>query len=210
MSLGIKLMGVEGERFFDDERSTQDFTAISAPTFTTPTVFENLKLQRNIGRGTPVFYFLNPFDSHFLDAILQGVYAKAHANPLEASFWSCVPYLFGTGCAMKYSLKPQIDIQSHVPWRPSDNYLREAMVSIPWPLKRSAANPIASTTQFAASGLAFDAEAIRAAMMSQAAKKHSVAPSPVHAAITVARTPKRSISVPPYGSARPLMSVPAR
>ena len=129
MSLGIKLMGVEGERFFDDERSTQDFTAISAPTFTTPTVFENLKLQRNIGRGTPVFYFLNPFDSHFLDAILQGVYAKAHANPLEASFWSCVPYLFGTGRAMKYSLKPRIDILSHVPRRPSDNYLREAMVA---------------------------------------------------------------------------------
>ena len=129
MSLGIKLMGVDGEKCFDDEQSTQDFTAISAPTFTTPTVFENLKLQRNIGRGTPVFYFLNPFDSHFLDAILQGVYAKAHANPLEANFWSCVPYLFGEGRAFKFSLSPRIDRQSKVPWRPSDNYLREAIVS---------------------------------------------------------------------------------
>ena len=50
LSIGIKLMGVDGEKLLDDERFTQDFTGISAPTFTTPNVAENLKLQRQLAR----------------------------------------------------------------------------------------------------------------------------------------------------------------
>ena len=48
MSLSAKLMGVPGPKLLDDERSTQDFTGISAPTFTTPDVRENAKLQRPV------------------------------------------------------------------------------------------------------------------------------------------------------------------
>jgi hypothetical protein len=127
LSISLKLMGVEGEKLLDDEKMTQDFTGISAPTFTTPNVRENLKLQKRIGDGTPVLYFLNPFDSHLLDAVMQGLYAKLRGNPLEAEYFSCVPYLFGEGRAVKYSIKPRARARTRVPRRPPANYLREAM-----------------------------------------------------------------------------------
>ena len=128
LSIGIKVMGVAGEKLLDDETATQDFTGISAPTFTTPDVVENLKLQREIGEGTPIFYFINPFDSHFLDMVMQGLYSKSHANPLELQYFSCVPYLYGEGRAIKYTIKPRIEGRSKVPRPPGDDYLRDAMV----------------------------------------------------------------------------------
>lgn len=128
LSLGVKLMGVGGEKLIDDEQHTQDFICLGAPTFTTPNVIENLKLQQHIGRDTPIFYFLNPFDSHFLDAVMQGLYAKSYSSPLEVKYWSCVPYLFGDGRAVRYAVAPASRHKTRIPWRPSDDYLREAMV----------------------------------------------------------------------------------
>lgn len=127
LSIGIKLMGVEGDKLIDDEKMTQDFTGISAPTFTTPNVAENLKLQRHVFRGTPLIYFINPFDSHVLDLIMQGLYSRTHANPLEVTYYSCAAYLLGEGQAMHYAIRPRSATKSKVPVSPSDNYLREAM-----------------------------------------------------------------------------------
>ena len=127
-SLSIKAMGVPGEKLLEDERWTQDFTFISAPTFTTPNVVENVKLQRWLARGTPIFYFLNPFDSHLLDLLMQGLYSRTQANPLEADYWSCTSYLHGEGQAIHYAARPRGPRRSRVPRRPSANYLREAMV----------------------------------------------------------------------------------
>lgn len=132
LSFGIKLMGVEGSKLLDDERFTQDFTGISTPTFTTPNVVENAKLQRWINRGLPLFYFINPADSHLLDAIMQGLWARTQTSPLETEYWSCVPYLLGEGQAMRYSIHPINAGCSRVPdlpRRPPDNYLREAMAA---------------------------------------------------------------------------------
>jgi hypothetical protein len=127
LSIGIKLMGVDGVKLIDDERKTQDFTGISAPTFTTPNIVENLKLQRRILEGTPILYFISPFDSHLLDGIMQGLYARTHSSPLEVRYYSCVAYLLGEGQAMHYSIKPCSSRRSKIPWRFPDNYLREAM-----------------------------------------------------------------------------------
>ncbi|MDI5933747.1 hypothetical protein [Halomonas kalidii] len=128
LSLGVKLLGVPGETLLDDEAHTQDFSGISAPTFTTPDVYENAKLQRLIGAGLPIWYFLNPFDSHYLDMLLQALYAKAHGSPFEANYWSCVPYLFGKGRAIKYRFVPLLERRSQVPLPAPDDYLRRAMV----------------------------------------------------------------------------------
>ncbi len=128
LSIGIKLMDVEGDKLLDDEKWTQDFTGISAPTFTTPNIIENLKLQRQVLEGTPLLYFINPFDSHFLDAIMQGLYARTQTSPLEAQYFSCVAYLFGDGQAIHYSIKPCSAEKTKIPRKPSANYLREAMV----------------------------------------------------------------------------------
>lgn len=127
LSIGIKLMGVEGPKLLDDEKHTQDFTGLSSPTFTTPDVVENVKLQRWVLRELPGFYFLNPRDSHLLDALMQGLYSRANTSPLEVSYWSTVPYLLGEGQAMQYIVEPRSKERTPVPKWPPDDYLREAM-----------------------------------------------------------------------------------
>lgn len=127
LSIGIKVMGVPGPKLLEDERETQDFSGISSPTFTTPNAAENLKLQRQVGRGTPLFYFINPFDSHFGDMIMQGLYAKLNSSPLELRYFSCVPYLYGDGRAVQYSIRPCSNERTPVPSPPGAFYLREAM-----------------------------------------------------------------------------------
>jgi hypothetical protein len=127
LSVGIKLMGVPGEKLLDDEKRTQDFTGISGPTFTTPNVTENLKLQHEIWARTPVFYFIKPFDSHLLDMVMQGLYARMNTSPLEVRYWSCVPYLCGEGLAVKYSIRPCSDHKTKIPWDPPSDWLRQSM-----------------------------------------------------------------------------------
>jgi len=130
LSFGIKLVGVPGPKLLEDEKFTQDFTGISTPTFTTPNVIENRKLQKLIRKGAPIFYFIGPFDSHLLDGVMQGLWSRVHGSPLETPYWSCVPYLLGEGQAMQYMLRPRSRRRSRVrrlPFRPSDNYLRENM-----------------------------------------------------------------------------------
>jgi hypothetical protein len=116
----------------DNEKFTQDFTGITTPIFTTPDVKENAKLQTASRKGLPLFYFINPFDSHLLDGIMQGLWAKTVSSPLEIRYWSCVPYLLGEGKAMQYTVRPKSQERRRVPRlprRPSDNYLREAMAA---------------------------------------------------------------------------------
>jgi hypothetical protein len=131
LSIGMKLMGVPGKKLMSDEKFTVDFSGISSPSFTTPNVQENVKLQRQIGLGTPAWYFLNPFDSHYLDMIMQGLYARIHKNPLELTYYSCVPYLYGQKDghyrAIKYAITPRITAPSKL-GKLANNYLREAMI----------------------------------------------------------------------------------
>jgi hypothetical protein len=66
-----------------------------------------------------------------LDAMMQGLWARTQTSPLETVYWSCVPYLLGEGRAMQYAVRPKSRTRTRVPrlpFRPSDNYLREAMV----------------------------------------------------------------------------------
>jgi len=131
LSCSIKLMGVPGAKLLDDEKATQDLLGISIPTFTTPNVFANAKLQSWILKELPLYYFLDPTDSHVLDALMQGLWSKTQSNPLGERYWSCVPYLLGEGQAMKYSIVPRSTVARHIPnlpLRPPENYLRDNMV----------------------------------------------------------------------------------
>jgi hypothetical protein len=70
---------------------------------------------------------LNPFDSHYLDMTMQGIYARMNTSPLEVSYWSCVPYLLGEGQAMKYSVRPCSNRKTKIPWNPPDDWLRQSL-----------------------------------------------------------------------------------
>lgn len=131
VSMSIKCMGVPGPKLLDDEQFTQDFTGVCTPTFVTPDTRANEQLQRRIVDGTTFFYFYNLVTPHVLDSLMQSLWNKTQNNPLQARYYSCVPYLLGEGRAMQYSMRPKSRKQDrvpNVPFRPPDDYLRDAMV----------------------------------------------------------------------------------
>jgi hypothetical protein len=132
MSISIKLLGVPGRKFMDDEKHTLDMFGVSTPTFVTPDTKANAQLQKESVRNAQVLYFLNFHRSHVLDLIMQSLFIKTQSSPFEAPYFSCVPYLLGQGQAMQYSIWPKTKKRTRIPrlpFRPPDDYLRNAMVS---------------------------------------------------------------------------------
>jgi hypothetical protein len=130
-SISVKAMDVPGEKLWNDEKNTQDFTAICTPTFVTPDVKANARLQYWSRRHLPVFYFFDPRNHHLLDFVMQSLWNETQTNPLGQTYYSCVPYLLGPGQAMHYSFWPMTKVPRKIvglPFRPADNYLRDNMV----------------------------------------------------------------------------------
>jgi hypothetical protein len=132
MSMSIKLMGVPGPKLMAEEKFTQDMTGVSTATFVTPDVKANAQLQLESLKNTQIFYFLNLHNSHVLDLIMQSLFIKTQSSPLEAPYYSCVPYLLGEGQAMQYSMWPKRKKRTPIPrlpLRPPDDYLRKALAA---------------------------------------------------------------------------------
>lgn len=131
-SMSVKLMGVPGPKLLDDEKFTQDWSAVVTPTFVTPDTRENAKLQYWSTIDEALWYFFNPKESHFHDFIMQGLWNETQYNPLGHCYYSCVPYLLGDGQAMQYSYRPLTKVTTNIPGVPfgrvPPNYLRENMV----------------------------------------------------------------------------------
>jgi hypothetical protein len=132
MSISIKLMGVPGPKLMEEEKFTQDMFGVSTPTFVTPDTEANAQLQINSLKNATIFHFLNFHRPHVLDLIMQGLWTKTQSSPFEAPYFSCVPYLLGEGQAMQYSVWPKSARKTPIPrlpFRPPDDYLRDAMVA---------------------------------------------------------------------------------
>ena len=138
ISISVKVMGVEGDRLWDGdeptkEKHTQDFLGVCTPTFVTPDVKANARLQYWSRRHLPAFYFWDFYrGTHILDMLMQGLWNETQTNPLGATFYSCVPYLLGPGQAMQYSFRSISKVRRwipNLPFRPPDNYLRDNMAS---------------------------------------------------------------------------------
>ena len=132
MSISIKLMGVPGPKLMDEEKFTQDMFGVSTPTFVTPDTRANSQLQIESVKNAQIFYFLNFRRPHVCDLIMQSLYIKTQSSPFEAPYFSCVPYLLGEGQAMQYSVWPKSNKRTPIPrlpFRPPDDYLRNAMVA---------------------------------------------------------------------------------
>ena len=126
MSISIKLMGVSGPKL------TLDMFGVSTPTFVTPDTKANAQLQIESVKNASIYYFVNFHRPHILDLIMQSLFIKTQTSPFEAPYFSCVPYLLGKGQAMQYSVWPKSKKRSRIPrlpFRPPDDYLRNAMVA---------------------------------------------------------------------------------
>lgn len=132
VSMTIKLMGVEGPKLMDEEKLTQDLLCICPPTFPTPDSKANAVLQKWSLEHTPLWYFLDPRDSHVLDFLMQGLWNKTQSNPLGEAYYSTVPYLCGEGQAIQYAFFPRSKVHRKIPGIPfgqvPDNYLHDNMV----------------------------------------------------------------------------------
>jgi hypothetical protein len=132
MSISVKLMDVPGPKLMDEELHTQDMFGVSTPTFVTGDTYANAHLQAWSLKNASIFHFLNFKRPHVLDLIMQELFIKTQSSPLEAPYFSCVPYLLGEGQAMQYSFWPVYDKKTPIPrlpLRPPDDYLRNAMVA---------------------------------------------------------------------------------
>ncbi len=132
MSISIKLMGIPGPKLMEEEKFTVDMFGVSPPTFVTPDTRANAQLQIESLKNAQIFYFINFHRSHVLDLIMQSLWIKTQSSPFEAPYFSCVPYLLGEGQAMQYSVWPKSKKRTRIPrlpFRPPDNYLRNAMVA---------------------------------------------------------------------------------
>ncbi len=132
MSISIKLMGVPGPKLMEEEQHTLDMFGVSTPTFVTPDVKANAALQIESVKNAQIFYFVNLRESHVLDLVMQSLFIKTQSSPLEAPYFSCVPYLLGEGQAMQYSVWPKSTKRTPIPrlpLRPPDDYLRQAMAA---------------------------------------------------------------------------------
>ncbi len=132
MSMAVKLMDVPGPKLLEEEKFTQDIITVSTPTFVTPNTRENAKLQYWSLVDMTLYYFINPFDTHLLDMMMQSLWNETQYNPLGQRYWSCVPYLLGEGQAVMYSFVPKTTVERNIPGvpfgSPSFNYLRENMI----------------------------------------------------------------------------------
>ncbi len=130
--MAVKLMDVPGDKLMEEEKHTQDLIAVSTPTFVTPDTRENVKLQYWSLVDMPLYYFINPKDTHLLDGLMQALWNETQTNPLGQRYWSCVPYLLGEGQAMMYSFVSKTEVDKNIPGLPFGkvpfNYLRENMV----------------------------------------------------------------------------------
>lgn len=132
MSISIKLVGVPGPKLMEEEKFTQDMFGVSTPTFVTPDIVANAQLQIESLKNAQIFYFLNLHRPHVLDLVMQSLWIKTQSSPLEAPYFSCVPYLLGESQAMQYSVWPKSMRRTPIPrlpLRPPDDYLRDAMVA---------------------------------------------------------------------------------
>ena len=127
-SVGIKVMGVPGEKLLPDERGTQDIILVTPAAFVTPDIAHNAVMQRWVLAKAPLGYVFQQPVTRGIQLFMQMLYSPVHASPLEVQYYSNVPFLLGEGQAVQYSLRPTRRGTTRIPRHPGENYLRDAMV----------------------------------------------------------------------------------
>ena len=124
--MAIKLMGVEGEKLLEHEKTdkTQDFIMISTNVFVTKDAQEFDELIKALTGS--IFAKLIFFATHW--RVVSNLYKsmKKAANPLQIRYFSTTPYLFGA-TAVKYSAIPRFEVADAIPENPENDFLRSAM-----------------------------------------------------------------------------------
>lgn len=126
--MAIKLVGVPGKKLLQDEQDavTQDFLLVTAETLQTRSVKD---FQKSIYALTGGFFKLLWYAITHLRVIrLSMKQISRCGNLFEKKYFSMTPYKYGDNNAVKYAAFPQMKINTQVPKKGSDNYLRELLI----------------------------------------------------------------------------------
>mgnify|MGYP001822018285 CR=1 FL=1 len=94
-----------------------------------------VRLQESSLRDMPIYYFLDPRDSHLPNFLMQSLWNETQYNPLGHRYFSCVPYLLGEGQAMQYAFVSRSKVERHIPGVPFG--------AVRWPERLSPYIPVA-------------------------------------------------------------------
>lgn len=123
----IKLLGVEGKKFIDDEKYTQDFLLVSTKTMPLGTVklfhdalYYNLKV-------SPLVYLYKTIAQGNIKKLKDVAFTrKHHTSPLDICYFSTTPYILGQEI-VKYYIIPTSKYKSVFPRHLTKSYLTDNM-----------------------------------------------------------------------------------
>jgi hypothetical protein len=122
--MSISIADVPGENLTPGAR-TQDFVLNSHPVMVAPDTKEFMAfLEANEAGGLRRILY---FAAHPALARIGLAAQQHHSCHLDIPYWSATPYLFGTGRAVKYVVRPRSNRTSLLPSPLTDNYLSEAL-----------------------------------------------------------------------------------
>jgi hypothetical protein len=131
--VAIKVLGVPRKKLLEDEAdaTTQDFIMINHPVFFATDPARYLSFMNDANSGHFYRKLLIPFDlgAKGTRIALETRRSKI-SNPLQARYWSMVPYQLGTGPerqAVKYSVRSCSTVVDPMPKKPSHDFLRAAL-----------------------------------------------------------------------------------
>lgn len=128
--MAIKLLAVPGEKIIGGEAATQDFIMINHPVFfaNEPGRYRSLIQDTNSGSFFKKLHV--PFALGAKGTMIALSLNTRISNPLQARYWSMVPYQLGLGAdrqAVKYSARACSAERDPMPDHPGDNFLRDAL-----------------------------------------------------------------------------------
>ena len=124
--MSIKLLAVDGPNLTPGA-DAQDFVLNSHPVMMAAGPKEFLELLKAVDAGG--WRVAQFFLSHPRSALIAIASRQNPTSHLDIPYWSTTPYLFGSGRAVKYVVRPCSTRRSAMPSSLSDTYLRDAMSS---------------------------------------------------------------------------------
>lgn len=127
--MALKLVGVEGKKLLEKEKdaNTQDFLLVTSKTLQTASVKDfQRSIEALLGGFIKLFFYAITHPAVIVRSIKM---ISKCSNLLETSFYSMSPYKYGEGKAVKYAAFPQKKTTSSFPKDPSDDFLKERLIS---------------------------------------------------------------------------------
>lgn len=128
--MAIKLLAVPGKKIIDGEAATQDFIMINHPVFFANEPGRYRSLIQDINSDSYFKKLHTPFALGPKGTMIALSLNTRISNPLQARYWSMVPYQLGLGSdrqAVKYSARACSAERDPMPEHPGHNFLRDAL-----------------------------------------------------------------------------------